>query len=61
MRCIILFAVLIVYLVAQGGAQTCPGGGSCNCQLNNVEALRTLIRNELGSKGSGIMYNMGSL
>ena len=44
---IILFTVLAVYLFAQGGAQTCPGSGSCNCQLNNVESLRALIRSEV--------------
>ena len=75
MRCTILFAVLIVDLFARGGAQTCPEGGSCSCQLNNVEALQTLVRNEvetrvqqevvrrlanITSKGCGIMYNIGS-
>ena len=47
MKCAILFAVLTVHLFAQGGAQTCPGGRSCNCQLNNVESLLALIRNEV--------------
>lgn len=47
MKFTILFAVLAVYLLPQGGAQTCPGGGSCNCQLNNIESLRTLVRNEV--------------
>ena len=36
-----------VYLFAQGGAQTCPGSGSCNCQLNNVESLRALVCSEV--------------
>jgi hypothetical protein len=44
---IILFAVLAVYLFAQGRAQTCPGSGSCNCRLNNIEPLRALIRSEV--------------
>ena len=78
MRCTILFAVLTVgYLFARGGAQTCPGGGSCNCQLNSVDSLRALVRNEvetqveqevvrrlanITSKAGGILYNiMGSL
>ena len=47
MKYTILFAVLTVYLFAQGRAQTCPGGGSCNCQLNNVESLRALVRSEV--------------
>ena len=47
MRCTVLFAVLTVYLFAQGGAQTCPGSGSCNCKINNVEFLRALIRSEV--------------
>ena len=47
---IILFAVLAVldYHFAQGGAQTCPGSGSCNCKFtNNIESLRTLISVEV--------------
>ena len=47
MRSTILFAVLSFYLFAQGGAQTCPGSGSCNCKINNVELLRALIRDEV--------------
>ena len=48
MRCIILFAVLTVYLLDQGGAEICPSGHrSCNCQLNNVESLQALIRSEV--------------
>ena len=47
MRCTVLFAVLSFYLFAQGGAQTCPGSGSCNCKINNIELLRALIRDEV--------------
>ena len=47
MKCTVLFAVLTVYLFAQGEAQTCPGSGSCNCKFNNVESLRALIRDEV--------------
>ena len=48
---LVLISILVTYLY-QGGAQTpggsCPGGvGTCNCQLNNVEALRSLIRTEV--------------
>ena len=43
----ILFGVLLVYFFAQGGAQTCPGSGSCNCKFNNVESLRALVRSEV--------------
>ena len=40
-------ALLYTPTVAQTSG-TCPGGaGSCNCQLNNVESLRALIRNEV--------------
>ena len=36
------------YHFAQGGAQTCPGSGSCNCKFtNNIESLRTLISVEV--------------
>ena len=45
---IILFAVLAVYHFAQGGAQTSPCSGSCNCKFtNNIESLRVLIRDEV--------------
>ena len=44
---IILFVVLMVHVFAQGGTQTCPGSGSCNCKFNNVESLRVLIRDEV--------------
>ena len=47
MRSAILFSVFAVYLFAQGGAQICPGSGSCNCKINNVELLRDLIRSEV--------------
>ena len=48
MRCtIILFAVLAVYLFAQGGAQTCPGSGSCNCKIDNIESLLALVRDKI--------------
>ena len=47
MRCSILFAVLTIHLLAQVGAQTCPGGSRCSCQLNNVESLLALIRSEV--------------
>jgi hypothetical protein len=50
MKCTILFTVLVVYLFAQGRAQTCPGSGSCNCLLNNVESLRALVRSEVESQ-----------
>lgn len=45
--CTILFVMPAVYLFAQGGAQTCPGSGSCNCKFNNVESLRALVRSEV--------------
>lgn len=45
---ILVVAVLTVGLYNPVEAQTCPGGtGACNCQLNNVESLRTLIRSEV--------------
>ena len=41
-----VIAAALIYTPAK--AQTCPGGtGSCNCQLNNVESLRALIRTEV--------------
>ena len=42
----LILAVLALGLVdAQG---TCPEGtGACNCQLNNVESLRALVRMEV--------------
>ena len=45
----ILLAVLTVCLHTQGGEQTqCPSGKPfCNCQLNNVEPLRALVRSEI--------------
>ena len=39
--------MLAVYLFAQGGAQTCPGSGSCNCKINNVESLLALVRDKV--------------
>ena len=47
MQSTILFTVLAVYLFAQGGAQTCPGSGSCNCKINNVESLLALVRDKV--------------
>ena len=47
MRSTIVFSVLAVYLFVQGGAQTCPGSGSCNFKINNIELLRALIRSEV--------------
>ena len=49
MKYLILVSVIasaLLYTPAE--AQMCPGGtGSCNCQLNNVESLRALIRSEV--------------
>ena len=49
MKYLILVSVAasaLLYTPAE--AQTCPGvTGSCNCQLNNVESLRALIRTEV--------------
>ena len=49
MRFFIIFSVITpALLYAPADAQTCPGGtGSCNCQLNNVESLRALVRDEV--------------
>ena len=52
LRCavLVLISILSFQLYAPGTAQqtTCPGNaGSCNCQLNNVESLRALIRSEV--------------
>ena len=54
MKLAVLIPIAIIvaaYFNAPGIAQnpSCPSGapGSCNCQLNNVEALRTLIRSEV--------------
>lgn len=49
MKYLILVSVVVsALLYTPGEAQTCPGGtGSCNCQLNNVESLRALIRTEV--------------
>lgn len=56
MRCLSVGILLVAVLYAPAAkAQTsgnqCPGGaGSCNCQLNNVESLRALIRNEVAAQ-----------
>ena len=47
---LVLISLLSFQIYAPGKAQqnNCPGpAGSCNCQLNNVESLRALIRNEV--------------
>lgn len=47
---LVVIFLLSFQLYAPGKAQqnTCPGlAGSCNCQLNNVESLRALIRSEV--------------
>ena len=43
------FALILVLTLGLVDAQrTCPGGTSaCNCQLNNVESLRALVRMEI--------------
>ena len=43
------FALILALALGLVDAQgSCPGGtGACNCQLNNVESLRTLIRSEV--------------
>ena len=43
------FALILVFALGLVDAQgTCPGGTSaCNCQLNNVESLRALVRMEI--------------
>ena len=54
MKCVSLGILLVVVLYTPANAQTsgsCPGGaGTCNCQLNNVESLRALIRNEVAAE-----------
>ena len=61
--CTILFVMPAVYLFAQGGAQTCPGSGSCNCQLNNVEFLRaeveTQVEQEVVERLADILSKLG--
>ena len=49
MRYFILISVVAAALLyTPAEAQTCPGGtGSCNCQLNNVDSLRALVRAEV--------------
>ena len=49
MRYLILISVIAAALLyTPAEAQTCPGGtGSCNCQLNNVDSLRALVRAEV--------------
>ena len=45
---LIISMVVSALLYTPAEAQTCPGGtGSCNCQLNNVESLRALVRSEV--------------
>ena len=47
---LVLVSLLLFQLYAPGKAQqnSCPGpADSCNCQLNNVESLRALIRSEV--------------
>ena len=47
MKYLIVISVVTTALI-YAEAQTCPGGtGSCNCQLNNVESLRALVRAEV--------------
>ena len=52
MRCVEFALVSLLALQFDVPANTqqpsCPGNaGSCNCQLNNVESLRALIRSEV--------------